>query len=267
MASDLATPDEILPAFVRARASIDPVDVCTWFRGTLRSCGADESVVAFGAQLFTVEGCSVARALAVEGGFDVLAREAVLFRDCVTNAIVDHWTNPWTGEDVEVLHGWSDPAHERYRMTSADPIPRVESIGDDLAFVVERFDTVANPLAPSRWPKESSGTSLGTSSFTQTLTSRRALDAKVASVPSKTTITRLMPWLPWMLMGGYPAAVAGSLVMNAVGSKVGPAAGLPGELRRSIEARRPEFLFAPTSTSGPNETPWTLYSKERRPVR
>ena len=43
-------------------------------------------------------------------GYQAAARELMLYLDPTTNAVLDVWTNPYTGETVEVMHMLNDPA-------------------------------------------------------------------------------------------------------------------------------------------------------------
>ena len=44
-------------------------------------------------------------------GFKLVTREILLYQDPKTGEVLEKWENPWTGEEVDVLHVANDPVN------------------------------------------------------------------------------------------------------------------------------------------------------------
>ncbi len=260
MRLDPSSAEANIRTFVKIRASLEPVDVVTWFRGPvygyLPGVGSKH--------LFTLDGFNIGRAVEAEGGYDFLSREAVFYRDPTTDEILSSWTNPITSETNDVLQIWNDPVNGGFKLNG----PRgpwtlkPEIWNDDVHFSTDVFLLYPNPLQPDAWPRESGGPMYQGAELFRFIASKAALEDDSPMAPCHISWVRLGPWLPWMLMG---ADNPGHLVYHTGGKKLmGGYGELPADIRAKVEAERPEYMFAPTSVSGPNETSWTFYAKERR---
>lgn len=262
MLLDPSSAEANIRTFVKVRASLEPVDVVTWFRGPvyayLPGVGSKH--------LFNLDGFNIGRAVEADGGYDFLSREAVFYRDPATDEILTSWTNPITSEDNDVLHIWNDPVNGGFKLNGPRGpwTLRPEIWDDDVHFSTDVFLLYPNPLQPEAWPRESGGPMYQGAELFRFIASRAALENDSPTAPCHISWVRLGPWLPWMLMG---ATQAGHLVYHTGGKKLmGGYGELPADIRAKVEAERPEYMFAPTSVSGPNETSWTFYAKERRPA-
>jgi hypothetical protein len=254
---DLDAPAGNMRAFIKARASLDSRDAVTWFTGSVYAWipGAPARPV------FGMEGYNVARAVEVEGGYDLLSREAVFYLDPPTREVLDLWTNPFTGEEVEVVHIWNDPVNQQFRLEG----PRgpwhvpITGIGGDLFFNVDVFLAYPSPLPRHRFPESSQDDLYQAAELFQFFCKRADIeDPGVLSAPAQVSWTRLGPWLPFMRMGDRP----GQLVYHCRGSKLAGGYGdLPEWIRARVEARDPRFAAAPTEFTQPNETSWTYFHK------
>jgi Protein of unknown function (DUF1838) len=234
MPLDTSSAEANIRTFVKIRASLEPVDVVTWFRGGVYAFLPGEGHK----HLFTLEGYNIGRAVETEGGYDFLSREAVFYRDPVTDEFIDSWTNPITGETNDVLHIWNDPVNGGFKLNGPrGPWTLVPDVwGDDVHFSTDVFLLYPNPLQPDAWPRESGGPMYQGAEL----------------------------FRPWMLMGTR----AGHLVYHTGGKKLmGGYAELPADTRAKVEAERPEYMFAPATMVTPNETSWTFYAKQRRPAK
>jgi len=68
--------------------------------------------------IFNVVGINTRQCNIVEddikgSGFKSVGREIMMYLDPETDEIMDTWTNPWTGAEVEVLHVANDPVNMR----------------------------------------------------------------------------------------------------------------------------------------------------------
>ena len=213
---DTSSPATVLEAFVRACASLDPdaPDTVTVLRGTLYA-----SVPGAGLQvLLRVDGFHIARAVRIVDGYDVLAREALVFSLPGDDRYAAWFENPFTGRRDEIQHIWHDPANETYTETDVS--------GSHLGDAVH-FTTRLTPL--TRWV--ASATDLGSDR---------------PSVPCTLASVRHEPWLPWMDMKDCP----GGLVLDLGGNTLpGGYGALPAALLDHVDAHRPEFAFAPRTFS------------------
>ena len=252
---DLTQPEANLRAFMKTRASLDGADTFTWFAGTVTAWLPGEQAV----PLFGMEGYNVARAREVEGGFDLLSREAVFYLDPATREIIDTWHNPFTNDDVEVLHIWNDPVNLPMRLDG----PRgpfyapVTEIGDELFFNVDVFLAYPSPLPRADWPEESQSDLYQAAELFQFFTKKAAISSTDPAAPCLVSWTRLGPWLPWMKMGDRP----GQLVYHCRGAKLGSFDELPARIKQRVEADGPQYRTAPAEFTQPNETSWTYYKR------
>jgi hypothetical protein len=182
-----------------------------------------------------------------DGNGEVVGREVLLWTDPVSGAPLEEWENPFTGEAVEVLHDWLDPMN--LERTAA--LISTESFGIETQHVWHSSTVSAPALRADVFKREVSSSAFGWTEMVRYTQSSRT-----------TSIVRMHPWLPWMLMGPHD----GRLIIHIGGCVVdGGFAGLPDDLRAYVMANRPEFAFAPSSWESPNENSWSLYGKERHP--
>ena len=253
---DLGDPASALRAFMKARASLDGSDTFTWFAGTVHAwepSGAHRV-------LFGFEGYNVARAVEVDGGFDLLAREAVFYVDPATDEILEKWDNPFTGEPVEVVPVWNDPVNFPLRLGGPRPtVVTATAVGDEVCFNQDIFLAYPSPLPRAEFPDSSQDDLYKAAELFQFFSPADALHSDaVGSAPTRITWTRLAPWLPWMGMADRP----GMLVYHGRGTKLTSGAGdLPSHIRAAVESAKPEFLAAPAELTQPNETSWTYFKK------
>jgi hypothetical protein len=254
---NLDEPADNLRAFVKARASLDGTDRVTYFVGTLHSWEPGGSSM----PIFGFEGYNVARAVEVDGGYDLLTREVVFYVDPETREPAQHWTNTITGNEVEVLHIWNDPANQQFRLDG----PRgpwhvpVSGIGEELFFNVDVFLAYPSPLTRKAFPDNSQDDLYQAAELFQFFCKRADVENEaLLDAPTLVSWTRLGPWLPWMKMGDRP----GMLVYHGRGAKLdGGYKALPGWLRARVQRLHPEFAKAPREFSAPNETSWTAFKK------
>ncbi len=249
-----------MAAFVKTRASLEPTEVVTWIRGNIYGVVPGQPH----RHLLGCEGYSIGWARAIDGGYRWLSRECCFFVDPVAGHIIDDWKNPLTGDANEVLHVWNDPVNEAWMSADESPVFGVETMGDDVHFTTDRFTLGPNPLPASKYRREVDSDAYQDTEFTRFIAAKSALDDDEPSARCHVSSVRITPYVPWMLMGDRP----GQLMWHLGGNKlVGGYVDLPSHLRAYVEAKRPEFAFAPREFTSPNETLWTLYGKERGPRR
>jgi hypothetical protein len=256
-ALDLHTPEGNMRGLLKARASLDPVDVFTWFTGNVHAWMPGGKF----RPLFGLEGYNVARAVEAERGYDLLTREAVFYLDPQSREVLDHWKNPFTEEEVDIVHIWNDPVNQQLRLEG----PRgpwhvpITGIGDDLYFNMDVFLAYPSPLPRSDWPENSQDDLYQAAELFQFFCSRKEIeDPNIKSAATRVSWTRLAPWLPFMKMADRP----GQLVYHCRGKKLaGGYEELPKWIRDQIEAKGPRYREAPKEFTQPNETSWTYFKK------
>ncbi|MCS6801125.1 MAG: DUF1838 family protein [Chloroflexota bacterium] len=254
---DLNDPETNLRAFVRARGTLGPEVVTYWFAGNVYSFIPGER----SRHLFGFEGFNIGRVTAAPGGYYLLTREAVFYKDPTTGAILDRWTNPWTGKEVEVVHVLNDPVNQHLQLEGPRGrwhIP-VTEMGDDVYMNTDIFLHYPSPLPRSKFPQYSASDEYQAAELFQFYMKRHDLeDESLLSVPSQCSWTRLGPWLPWMEMADRP----GMVVYHCRGKKLeGGYAQLPDFIKEYIAAHHPEYQDAPHEYTQPNETSWTYFLK------
>ena len=259
MTLDLSNPADNLRALMKARASLDGADSVTWFAGDVHAWepGGNHT------HLLGIEGYNVSRAVEVEGGYDLLTREAVFYLDARSRRIIDRFDNPLSGEQVDVLHIWNDPVNMRFREQmpwGPFRVPAFEA-GDDVLFKTDVFLAYPSPLPREQFPDNSQDDLYQAVEMFGFACKRSELEDASPSAPTRVSWTRIAPWLPWMRLGDK----VGQLVYHCEGVKlVGGFADLAEQVRERVEAEKPEFKSAPTSWSEPNETSWTYFRKLAR---
>ena len=212
--------------------------------------------------LFDVEGMNVrACAASSDGGFNLVSRELLFYKDPETGKILKTWDNPWTGETVEVLHVANDPVNAKYR-------PKTRSGADYTWSGVVSGDVwwqnitvplfYSNPLA-SNYQAEVGPFYHATEMFnffgpTQSLLDRETAKAEGVQVGW----ARMSDWLPWMKMAGRE----GVIYMHTAGKKLNSWDELPEAMKDEIERYYPEYADPPpTDDDRANMTSWKYYDQ------
>jgi len=217
--------------------------------------------------LFNIEGMNIRQCVALNDakrgrGYRMVSRELMLYLDPATGEIVRNWKNPWTGETVELFHVANDPVNSRptYAM-SEDGKPyeaKMMRMGDWLMMPVEVPLFYKNPLAGD-YQDFVGNHYQAMEIFDFVMPAKSALDPKTKDINGTVSWVRLSDWLPWMKMGGR----AGSMVHNAVGTKVKSFAELPAVLRDEVARNYPTYTAPPPlDDQRPNATSWTEIKKK-----
>ena len=201
-----------------------------------------------------------------------VSREVMLYLDPVTNEVVRRWKNPWSSEEVDVVHVANDPVNARDWYCSRDkdgkPVDRSANLSfkDDLLLegggAARLF--YKSPLA-GEYQDYVGGTYHAMEFGTSAASAREALDAGDSELQD-TLISwvRISRWLPWMKMGDRD----GLVVFHTAGMRLDSWEQLPEVVRREVDTRYPTYKAPPPlDDPRPNETSWTVFKKfidERR---
>ncbi|MFM2045437.1 MAG: hypothetical protein RLY86_4013 [Pseudomonadota bacterium] len=217
--------------------------------------------------LFKVEGMNVRTCQSVTdekrgAGFRLVSREILLYLDPKTGQPLSTWTNPWTGEAVEVMHVANDPVNNGFFAVGRDGKPAAMPFFEMSGTVFLNFEVplfYTNPLGGA-YQAEVGGTYHATEMFNFAAQSDVLLDPKTTTAPDAIVgWARISQWLPWMKMGGRE----GVLYFHTIGKRVDGIDAMPAVLRDAIRTTYPTYAEPPpVDDARPNETSWTVYQKE-----
>jgi hypothetical protein len=218
--------------------------------------------------LFTVIGINTRQCARMKDpqrgeGFRSVSREIMVYLDPATNEIVDRWKNPWTGEEVEVVHVANDPVNMRA------PTYEIGADGRPARATLRQYDELMvsssevplfyeNPLAGG-YQDYIGGKYHAMEIFNTFYRTADFLDAKKTRIGlSRISWQRVSGWLPWMKMGDRP----GLMIFNATGFSTFDRAQIPPKLMGILQTRYPLYLSPPPlDDARPNETTWTITKK------
>jgi hypothetical protein len=220
--------------------------------------------------LFRVHGWSARACKAFDDpvrgyGYRAVNRELLIYEDAQTGQILRTWKNPWTGEEVEVMHVANDPVSMR------EPVYVKDKEGKPLpprgrGFVFEGMHFTGggaarlfykNPLGGEYQPHVGGWYhSMEMGSEAQPLDSM--LDATTKEASRNIGWLRVSKWLPWMKMGDR----AGVVYYHTAGTRVDSIDDLPEPFRTELKTNYAKWLEAPPlDDTRPNMTSWDQFKR------
>jgi Protein of unknown function (DUF1838) len=216
--------------------------------------------------LFNGEGMNIRQCVRVEDpvrgvGYRQVSREVMLYLDPKTNEVLREWSNPWSGEKVNVMHIANDPVNSRPSYPkNADDTPYTLNIrqqGDWLFMPVEVPLFYHNVLA-GEYQDYVGNKYHAMEIFDFTMRASEILDKKNKTAYPSISWVRISDWMPWMKMRGRD----GTMTFNAMGAKLKSYDELPAVLKNEIATNYPTYTAAPPGDdTRPNETTWTVFRK------
>jgi hypothetical protein len=274
---DLSTGAGNALAMARLMGSLDPKAIkYGWYTGRLMSIVPGSA----GRDLIGVIGLGAARTLPrdAQGRWQLLRRECGFFFDLASGEVLDRWRNPFTDEDVEVVHIANDPVNQLIA-----PVRGGEQLYEQVvtkkveepfvlpwqqagrrAFVEFHGHLWAkNPLDPAVWVRESAGPMVQISDMMTYVCDLDELqDPSLPSVSYAGNWVHVRPWQPWMLMGTAP----GHCLYETFISKVTRYEQVPADIRADAEARFPLFLKSPEKFVAGSASSLENYAKMNKPA-
>lgn len=260
-ALDLDDPAVNFDCFMRTRGDLSGEEVVFYWTGSVYSFVPGER----SRHLFEVDGYNIGRLVEHENGFMLLTREVFVYRDPETGEILRHWQNPFTEEEVEVVHVMNDPVNSFMPRSDGDwQFSMPFTLLDDrmVSWNLDVLLAYPSPLPVDSFPLNSaSDLYQGAELFHFFVNSEDLENGQLTSVPCSISWTRFGQWLPWMRMGQRP----GYLVYHCSGCKLaGGIETLPEDMISMVRDKDPVFLSSPEEWSSPNETSWTYFRKLSR---
>ena len=244
--------------------------VIFWWKGSMYSRVEGEK----DRQLFKLQGMNVRHCMNLSDpqrgpGFRSVSREIMLHLDPVTGQVTDRWTNPWTGDDLEVIHVANDPVNMKNPMFArgkdGKPIKADFTVMNGRAFKSGNAPLFyENPLGGAyqeRVGGKYQAMEMGTDFFYAD-----DLYDSTRAAPRNHAITwsRVSNWLPWMKMGDR----SGVVYTATVGGRAGSIDALPEPLRSTLLTRYPQYAAPPPlDDTRPNETSWEVFKKRKASAR
>ena len=108
---DLDDPTDAFLAFQKMNCSLTEGEtIIYWWQGSMMSrIEGERDRHLFNVQGMNIRQCEVYQDDRRGPGFRLATREIMLYLDPETNELLSTWTNPWTGEEVDVIHVANDP--------------------------------------------------------------------------------------------------------------------------------------------------------------
>lgn len=243
-----------LADFIRVRCSQDGAETFTQWRGKAYAQPENQPQK----EVFELLGMNVARCLAnADGTWSLMSRELQLYLDPATHKVLHRWTNPWTSEEVPVVHVANNPVQNRLPDTPYEPVidNGIATFSQDVPLTYPnalasdpRFaDYSAQPMYQA---VEMFKFHLPVEEFER---NRAASLGQVAL-----SWTRIGPWLPWMKMKG----IRGGLIYSVSGTKLARFEDLDARLQEEILTRVPAYRHAPGCwLATRNQTSWSYFAK------
>lgn len=215
--------------------------------------------------LFDYEGMNIRACVTVENpkqgyGYRMVSKEVLIYLDPKSGEIVRRWQNPWTGQEVEVVHIANDPVNRAVMANGPrGPFRFNAQIKDGrgwLRFEVPLF--YPNPLGGD-YQKYVGGTYQAIEMFSFYFDAGALVDDSVGGLDdAHVGWSRVAQWLPWMEMGNR----AGQVMYHGAGKRVRSWDDLPQNLRDEIADNYPGFdAPPPLDDDRRNETSWTYFKK------
>jgi len=216
-------------------------------------------------KLFRLEGMNVRQCISVEDekkgtGWRIVSREIMLYLDPESGEVLRTWKNPWTGEEVEVIHVTNDPVNSRganFAVTDdgkMKPSPvKIKGGKFFMDLVIPLFYT--NPLAGD-YQNYVGNHYHAVEMFNFNGNAGELLDPELDSISPSISWVRMAPWLPWMEMGGRE----GLMYFNATGYKLSDWREMPRVMKEEIATSYPDYRKPPpVDDRRRNQTSWTFF--------
>jgi Protein of unknown function (DUF1838) len=239
---NLVSSADRLRAFMLMRAALDDQLVIGFISGRYYGVVDDEIKPLYG----VVSATFSRYRLRADGGYDGASYEVPFFTDLETGVALDHWRNPYTGQEVAVPFFAFPPAaliitpeleivvpKKPPGLSMRNQVISTQIVDQDIWFTEVTTSSMTNPEA-SRPIRYSEIVTL------HAATAELAIRS-IKRVACQTNFTSVVSWRPWLQMGERP----GHLMGNGVGGYGVSLDMLPPNWLAATAARRPDVLKDP----------------------
>lgn len=247
-----------------------------WYRGVAMGFRPGEA----GRDLFGVMGMGTGRLIPFEDkpGFTNVRRECGYYYDLDTGEVLDTWVNPYTDEEVEVLHIANpqinrpiEPVIRGARLYD-DPVEAEKAakpylldwqVAGDMLFAEQHAHIYANnPLDPEVWVRESAGPMIRITDSTSYVCSLADMqNENLTTIDESGKWVHVRPWQPFMLMGPAP----GHFMFRCFTGSASSLNDMPQDIVAAVEERNPDFFNAPTEIK-PSVPGMVRFKRDRTPA-
>ncbi|MFN2098480.1 DUF1838 family protein [Altererythrobacter sp. MF3-039] len=262
---DQNDPEDALKIMRKSICSLnDGEPVIYWWTGSMFSRVEGEK----DRKLFGLEGMNIRQCTTVADsergeGFRSVSREIMIHTDPETGEIMDSWTNPWTKEELDVIHVANDPVNMRNPIFAyrADGTPLKTEYWVINGRALRGGNTplfYENPLG-GEYQDWVGGKYHAMEMGNDFFYAEDLFDADDPTVDHHSiSWSRISNWLPWMKMGDRN----GVIYTATVGGRVNSIDDLPEELLSVLRERYPQYAAPPpVDDARPNETSWEVFRK------
>jgi hypothetical protein len=216
--------------------------------------------------LFKGEGMNIRQCVTVEDpkrgkGWRQVSREVMFYLDPKTGEVLRTWTNPWTGETVDVMQIANDPVNSPKSFPiNADGSPYTIKMRREGRWI---FQPIEVPLfyhnvLQGDYQDYIGGKYHAMEIFDFAYDAEEMLNTKNATAYPIISWVRISDWMPWMKMRGRQ----GQMVFNAMGNKLKSYDELPKVIKDEIALNYPIYTAPPPGDDArANETTWTATKK------
>lgn len=271
------TPADHVRAFLKLHASLETETVYYTYAGTLEALRPGHEVVNL------VSSTTLIRrdVEMVPEGHRIRIWEGTVYHRPGETVPLEEFENPLNGRTVRPFHQREGRGEALWTNTGPSFIrhdgERVSRYGPDNPFKLEwhqsgeriwmsRYSSgvyAKHPLNAEEWPLEFVGPDLIYSEkTTNNGLLREMADPAVVNASSTYSMSVVMLWWPWLLMGQAP----GHLVWNTQGVKLSSLDTIPSATRQMIESVHPALFATGVPWEG-RFSLWTDYPKMRTPVK
>ena len=265
---DLNTPEGANMAMRKIQCStIDEKPVFYWWKGRAYSRRMGEA----DKHLFNVEGMNVRTCGTVDGGkqgktYRLVTREILLYTDKKTGQPLTKWTNPWSGEEVDVIHVTNDPVNQPARFPrdkDGNPYPWTRKfMGDVMGDMWRAGFTVPlfyHNVLGGEYQKQIGGVYHATEMFNFFGDTESLVSSETDTAKAHVGWVRMSDWLPWMMMSGRE----GVIYFHTAGQKVDGFDSMGEVMKEYINTQAPLYKTPPpVDDERKNETSWSTYKDD-----
>ena len=261
---DQTDPEEAHKILRKSLCSLnDGETVIYWWQGSMFSrVEGEKDRKLFGLQGMNIRQCGTVTDPERGEGFRSVSREIMIHLDPETGEIKDNWTNPWTGEELEVMHVANDPVNMRAPAFPASSNgkpskPRFRVI-NNRAMRTGNTPLFYKNLLGGDYQEWIGGSYHAMEMGNNFFYADDLFDGSKPTVEHHSlSWSRTSRWLPWMKMGDRN----GLIYTATVGGRVNSIEELPEPLRSTLKARYPDYTAPPPlDDARPNETSWKVFA-------